>query len=54
MNRQEFDSLEIEANAGPAVVGSHHLHIPRGYDCRRLMEIVRKEALEELEPGQNL
>lgn len=52
MNREEFDSLEIEANAHTPVISSHHLHIPRGYDSRRLMEIVEKEALDQLEPGQ--
>ena len=49
MNRQEFDSLEIEANASPHL-GTHHLHIPRGYDSKTLLRIVQKEALDQLEP----
>lgn len=48
MNRQEFDSLEIEANASPHL-GTHHLHIPRGYDSAKLLRIVQKEALDQLE-----
>lgn len=55
MNRHEFDRLEIEANGiTTPSVGSHHLHIPRGYDVRKLMDIVRKETLDQFEPWQNL
>ena len=35
MNRQDFDSLEIEANAAPHI-GTHHIHFPRGYDSKKL------------------
>lgn len=53
MDRQEFDSLEIEANASPHI-SSHHVHIPRGYSSAKLLRIVEKEALDQLESWQNL
>lgn len=52
MNRQDFDTLEIEANAAP-VFCNHHVHIPRGYDCSKLLRIIQKEAIDQLEPWQN-
>ena len=33
---------------------SHHVHIPKKYDVKRLMTIIEHEAMEQLEPGQNL
>lgn len=55
MNRKDFDSLEIEANGldVPRAM-SHHLHFPRWYSVRKLMDIVNREALDQLEPWQNL
>lgn len=49
MNRQEFDSLEIEANDSPHI-RTHYVHISRGYNSAKLLKIVQKEALDQLEP----
>jgi hypothetical protein len=49
MDRKEFDSLEIEANAHTPIAQSHHIHIPRGYDSRKLIDRIHTEALEEIE-----
>lgn len=52
MNRQDFDTLECEANASP-VICNHHIHIPRCYSAGKLLKAVEREALDQLEPWQN-
>lgn len=33
---------------------THHVHIPRGYANKKLIDRINSEALDQLEPGQNL
>lgn len=50
MERHEIDPMEIEANGHIP----HHLQGQlKAERVERLMKIVRKEALDQLEPGQN-
>lgn len=49
MDRKEFDRLEIEANADlPKHVANHQAALHKA----RVREIVEREQLSELEPGQ--
>lgn len=49
MDREEFDRLEIEANAElPKHVANHQAAIHKA----RVRAIVEREQLSELEPGQ--
>lgn len=50
----DYSDMEIEANAHTPIASNHHLHIPRGYDSRKLLDRIHSEALEQIEPGQNL
>jgi hypothetical protein len=50
MERQEFDRLEIEANG----YNAHHLQGQlKAARVELLIKLVHKEAMEELEAGQN-
>ena len=51
MKLEDYRHLDCEANAHvlPTSSGTHHLHIPRRYDVRRLLRIVEREALDQLE-----
>ena len=54
---EDYKHLECEANGHTIPTAStNHVHVPRGYDVRkvhRLMKIIEREALDQLEPGQN-
>lgn len=53
MDRKVFDSLEIEANALTPIHCTHHLSI-RCCHSPQLLKRIEKEALDQLEPWQNL
>lgn len=53
MPLENYEHLECEANAHTPLTQSHHLHIPRGYDSKKLLDKIQKEALGELERWQN-
>ena len=48
MPQEDYRDLELEANAQ----GSHHVHIHKWVDVKRIMEIHEKEYLTELEQWQ--
>lgn len=51
---ERYVDIEYEANAMTLPnARSHHFHIPRGVSHQRIMTILEKESLKELEAGQN-
>lgn len=47
----------MENEVKPQLAQSHHTHFPKGYDRKKveeLLQIVEHEALDQLEAGQNL
>lgn len=52
MPLNDYRDDELEANWHFPVQSSHHTHFPRGFDRKRIMEILESENLGELESGQ--
>jgi hypothetical protein len=48
-NLEDYSDMEIEANAHIPTHCSHHIHFPRGYDSRRVMDRISKEAMGRMD-----
>lgn len=52
-NLEDYSDMELEANAHTPIHCTHHIHIPNGADSRRIMDEVTREAMSQIERGQN-
>lgn len=48
-NLEDYSDMEIEANAHTPIHCSHHIHFPRGYDSRRIMDRISREAMGRMD-----